>query len=96
MAKTGSWPDHQIRLFRSGTVEAAVLHAQPIVRGEVQYMHLKLLGIIHYNYDDLDDFIDRAQRYSRLCQRVYRNQSKQELGSQNDRCFFREYLTMVR
>ena len=95
-AKTGWWPDHQIRLFRSGTVDwPPSLHAQPIVRGEVQYMPSQTSwAIVHHNYDDLDDFIDRAQRYSQIAVNESKeNQSKQELGSQNlIDVFFREYL----
>lgn len=65
-AHGGWWPDYQIRLFKTGTVQwPAELHAQPIISGTVEQLPAKEdWAILHHNYLDINDFVQRALRYS--------------------------------
>jgi glycosyltransferase involved in cell wall biosynthesis len=61
----GLYPDHQLRLFRSGVgrfVEDAV-HESVRVEGRVETLGEPLL---HESYRDLEDFVRRSNRYSTL------------------------------
>lgn len=68
VAHTGWWPDYQLRLFRNGSVDwPAQIHSVPKVAGKAVYLPAdEKESIIHYNYADVDEFIDRAQRYAAI------------------------------
>lgn len=68
--KTGWWPDHILRLFRSGhVVWSDEIHAVPQVEGQVIRLPEKeTFAILHENYQTVDQFIDRAQRYAGIAQ----------------------------
>lgn len=64
----GWWPDYQLRLFKTGSVEwPTEVHGQPICSGKVIYLPAEEnLAIIHQNYQTIDQFIDRLNRYTSL------------------------------
>lgn len=64
--RTGWWPDYILRLFRKGHVTwSDELHAVPQVSGSTEYLPAEsAFAITHHNYDTIDSFIDRAQRYA--------------------------------
>lgn len=66
--RSGWWPDYQLRLFRAGTVDwPTTIHGRPTVRGKTRELPPEASNsIIHHNYDTLDAYIDRAQRYSAI------------------------------
>ncbi|HET7876266.1 MAG TPA: glycosyltransferase family 2 protein [Methylomirabilota bacterium] len=64
----GLYPDYQLRLFRRGRgrfVEDAV-HESVTVAGRVERLAEPLL---HHSYRDLEDFVQRSNRYSTLAAR---------------------------
>ncbi len=65
---SGWWPDHQARLFKKGMVSWQVgVHRQPDIKGRIKYLPARdEWAIIHYNYLDVEDFIDRSQKYTTL------------------------------
>jgi glycosyltransferase involved in cell wall biosynthesis len=67
-AKTGWWPDYIIRFFQKGTVTwPGEVHALPIATGMVVKLEAKEeLAILHHNYDSVEDFITRLNRYTSL------------------------------
>ncbi len=65
---SGWWPDHQARLFKKGMVSWQVgVHRQPDIKGRVKYLPAKdEWAIIHHNYLDVEDFVNRSQQYTSL------------------------------
>ena len=58
----GWWPDEQLRFFVKGFGQFfGLIHERVIVRGGVGKLKSPL---IHYNYDSLEGFIDRLNRYT--------------------------------
>ena len=76
---TGWCPDYQLRLFRRGTVNwPSKLHADPEVDGEVEYLPADEeahLAIIHHNYQNIDQYWQRALRYSSIQAEERKNSS---------------------
>lgn len=66
--KTGWWPDHVLRLFRKNYVEwSDEIHSIPITKGEVKELPAQEdLAIIHHNYQSVDQFISRLNRYTSI------------------------------
>jgi glycosyltransferase involved in cell wall biosynthesis len=64
--KTGWWPDYQLRLFRRGHVEwSDEIHSIPITTGRVAELPAeKKLALVHQNYQTIEQFIDRLNRYT--------------------------------
>lgn len=62
------WPDFNIRLFRKGTVSwNEVIHTVPMTQGVgAQIDEKEELAIIHYNYDSLEQYLERMNRYTTL------------------------------
>jgi len=62
------WPDYQIRFFKQGRVTwTDQIHAQPIIDGQLEYLAAtEELAIIHHNYQTVEDFVSRANRYTSL------------------------------
>lgn len=60
------WPDYQIRLFKKGSVSwNEIIHAVPMTQGEGSEIEEKEeLAIIHHNYDSIEQFIERLNRYT--------------------------------
>lgn len=67
-AHSGWWPDYQRRLFKRGHVNwPPELHGLPQIDGRLTKLPAdEKLAIIHHNYQSVDEFIDRAQRYSTI------------------------------
>jgi len=65
---TGWWPDYQPRLFKKGHLEwPGKVHAQPIVKGSTKHLPPKEeYAITHYNYADLEQYLDKLNRYTTL------------------------------
>jgi glycosyltransferase involved in cell wall biosynthesis len=66
--KTGWWPDYVMRFFRKGAVEwSDELHAVPITRGVVKELPANEdLALIHHNYQSVDQFVSRLNRYTSI------------------------------
>ncbi len=67
-AKSGWWPDYQVRLFQTGKVTwKPELHSQPAIDGPLEKVPAQEeWAILHHNYSNIDSFLDRAQRYSQI------------------------------
>ncbi len=65
---TGWWPDYQIRLFRKGTVtwEEGVHRLPTVHRNVLQLPAEEKYALIHHNYQAIDQFINRLNRYTTL------------------------------
>ena len=65
---TGWWPDHQLRFFKNGLVSwSEKIHAKPIIKENFQPSYLeanKDLAILHHNYSNATEYIDRLNRYT--------------------------------
>lgn len=64
----GWWPDYQLRLFKKGSVKwSDKIHSVPQVKGVVDELApADDLAIIHHNYQSLDQFLDRLNRYTSI------------------------------
>lgn len=60
------WPDYQIRLFKKGKVSwNEIIHSVPLTTGQGHDIEPKeSLSILHHNYDFVDQYIDKLNRYS--------------------------------
>ncbi len=90
--KTGWWPDHVLRLFRANLVEwPNEIHAIPKISGTVErLLEKESLAIIHENYQTIDQFIDRAQRYGHIVAHSH-IEKKHTTGDPLEK-FFSEFL----
>lgn len=62
------WPDYQIRLFKKEKVIwPKILHSQPAVQGKFFEVEAKeKYAIIHQNYQNLDQYLEKARRYAQI------------------------------
>jgi (heptosyl)LPS beta-1,4-glucosyltransferase len=62
------WPDYNIRLFKKGMVSwNEVIHAVPMTQGLGADIPVKEgYALIHHNYEDIDQFIERMNRYTKI------------------------------
>jgi (heptosyl)LPS beta-1,4-glucosyltransferase len=60
------WPDHNIRLFKKGTVSwNEIIHTVPMTQGVGSDIEAKEeYAIIHHNYDSVEQYLARMNRYS--------------------------------
>jgi len=60
------WPDYNIRLFKKGFVSwNEMIHAVPITQGIGSDIEEKEeLAIIHHNYDSIEQYVERMNRYT--------------------------------
>jgi len=60
------WPDYNIRLFKKGSVSwNEVIHAVPMTQGIGGELEaIEELSIVHHNYDTLEQYIERMNRYT--------------------------------
>lgn len=65
---TNWWPDKHVRFFKKGKVQwLHKIHLYPKVDGEVLQLPVREdLVIVHYGYQNIDQFIDRQSRYSTI------------------------------
>ena len=61
------WPDYQIRLFKKNSVLwTKKLHPVPQIKGkEYKFPPEEKNAILHYNYDNLDQYLEKAIRYAK-------------------------------
>src|SRR3989338_2190780 len=61
------WPDYQLRLFKKDSVIwPKELHPIPSARGnEYKFEAIEDNAILHYNYDNLDQYLEKAIRYAK-------------------------------
>lgn len=62
------WPDYNIRLFKKGFVSwNEIIHAVPMTQGVGgQFEEKESLAIIHHNYDSVEEYVERMNRYTSL------------------------------
>lgn len=67
-AHTGWWPDYIIRFFQKGSVTwPGRVHALPEAKGTIVRLEAKEeYAIIHHNYESVEQFITRMNRYTSL------------------------------
>jgi len=60
------WPDYNIRLFKKGMVSwNEIIHMVPMTQGVGGEIEAKEeLAIIHHNYDSIEQYLERMNRYS--------------------------------
>lgn len=65
---TGWWPDYQLRLFKTGSLQwKKGVHSKPSLHGQVENLpSSEELAIIHANYATVTDFITRLNTYTTL------------------------------
>ncbi|OGK15493.1 hypothetical protein A2774_04330 [Candidatus Roizmanbacteria bacterium RIFCSPHIGHO2_01_FULL_39_12c] len=61
------WPDYQLRLFKKNSVIwPKELHPVPKVKGkEFKFEAKETNALLHYNYDNLDQYLEKAIRYAK-------------------------------
>lgn len=61
------WPDYQVRFFKKDKVSwPQVIHRQPKVLGTgYDIPPQEELAILHYNYEDIDEYLSKARRYAK-------------------------------
>ncbi|MCD8484492.1 glycosyltransferase family 2 protein [Candidatus Woesebacteria bacterium] len=90
--KTGWWPDYVLRLFKPNLVVwSNEIHSTPQISGTAERLpESEKLAIVHENYQTVDQFIDRAQRYGRI---VATNQHENKKTTPDPlKNFFSEFL----
>jgi (heptosyl)LPS beta-1,4-glucosyltransferase len=62
------WPDYNIRVFKKGAVSwNEIIHTVPMTQGVGADIEAKEeLAIVHYNYDSIEQYLERMNRYSSL------------------------------
>ena len=91
----GWWPDYQLRLFKKGTVTwSNKIHSQPEIKGKADYLTATDdLAIIHYNYQTVDQYLERLVRYT-----TYEVTHRQKIGLKSSKIvqvFSHELMTRL-
>jgi len=62
------WPDYNIRFFKRGKVVwSDVIHSVPMTKGIGENLApLEENAILHYNYNSIEQFVERLNRYTSL------------------------------
>ncbi len=65
---TGWWPDYQVRFFKKGAVSwTEKIHGVPLTIGKgIDVEVYEDLSIVHYNYQSIDKYIERLNRYTTI------------------------------
>lgn len=68
ISHTNWWPDRQYRFFRRGTIKwPKKIHTYPEISGKAIDLPAKVsVAIEHYGYNNLNQFIERQIRYSKV------------------------------
>lgn len=66
--KTGWWPDYVLRFFKKGHIQwSDQIHSVPLTTGVVKELPaLTEIAIIHHNYNQVNQFLDRMNKYTSL------------------------------
>lgn len=77
--RSGWWPDYQVRFFRKDHVRwTEKIHGIPMTKGTgIDIEAKEELSIIHYNYQTIDQYLSRMNRYTSI--------SAKELFVQNNK-----------
>jgi len=75
---TGWWPDYQIRFFRKGSVTwGDEIHSIPETRGKGEDIPAsEENALIHHNYQTVEQFVTRMNRYTTIEARLLYNQKQ--------------------
>lgn len=62
------WPDYQLRFFKKDQLTwPKELHPEPKAEGrEFKVEAVEELAILHYNYDNINHYLEKAQRYAKF------------------------------
>jgi (heptosyl)LPS beta-1,4-glucosyltransferase len=62
------WPDYNIRLFKKGFVLwNEIIHGVPVTKGVgMDIKDSEELAIVHHNYKNIDSYLDRMKKYSKI------------------------------
>ncbi len=65
---SGWWPDYQIRFFKKGNVKwTEKIHGVPFTNGVGTDIEMgEDLSITHYNYQNLEQYVERLNRYTSI------------------------------
>ena len=68
LMKTGWWPDYQPRLFKKGSVSWQVgVHRLPDIQGQTEHFPAEeAFALVHYNYNDVTQFLEKLNIYTTL------------------------------
>ncbi len=97
--KTGWWPDYVLRLFRKGFVSwSDEIHSIPITKGVVKELPaIADLAILHHNYQHVDQYLDRLNRYTSIQASEFAgdpDKEQQEIdGAYITKKFYSEFLS---
>lgn len=75
MQNSGWWPDYQVRFFKKGAVFwQDKIHSKPKLNGEgIKLDPYEDLAIIHHNYQTIEQFIERMNRYTTIeAEQIYK------------------------
>jgi (heptosyl)LPS beta-1,4-glucosyltransferase len=72
------WPDYQLRFFKKDyVIWPKIIHPVPVAKGLGFTFHSKeQFAIIHYNYNDLDEYFEKAFRYAKSEAQKYLKENK--------------------
>jgi (heptosyl)LPS beta-1,4-glucosyltransferase len=61
------WPDYKVRFFKKSAVKwQKKLHSEPVVEGkEYKFEAKEENAILHYNYENIDEFMSKLPRYAK-------------------------------
>jgi hypothetical protein len=79
LTKSGWWPDYQLRLWRAQTIKwQPHVHAVPKILGSVAHFPdtPAELAIVHHNYQTVEQFIERTNKYTTLAAETISNTAK--------------------
>jgi glycosyltransferase involved in cell wall biosynthesis len=99
MERTGWWPDYVLRLFKKGYVSwSDEIHSIPITKGNVRELPaVSDIAIIHHNYQHVDQYLDRLNRYTSIQSEELTTQLEKDEtivdGSYITKKFYSEFLS---
>lgn len=72
------WPDYQLRLYnKTKGYWTPTIHSKPNIKGNVHEVEaLEKLAFIHYNYKNMDSFLEKFMRYAKAEAVDYINSGK--------------------
>lgn len=93
---SGWWPDYQARLFRKGKLKwSEAIHVPPSITGRIEHFPANQdLAIIHHNYDTIEDFVLRSNRYTSVAaqQELNKKITSQNLFNTFSHEFFKRFF----
>ncbi|KKP86997.1 MAG: Lipopolysaccharide biosynthesis glycosyltransferase [Candidatus Roizmanbacteria bacterium GW2011_GWA2_35_8] len=89
------WPDYQIRFFKKNSVKwPLIIHRQPKVTGQgYEIEPNEGLSLLHYNYQNLDEYLSKAQRYAKYEAKEFVTENQTISFSQTVRRSLNEFVS---